>query len=77
MSVPFALSLDGCAGTEGDLAKLSELVASGARLDRICDHTSELLADPDFRRRVRAVEFALWSRPQSACEVNCVTRSER
>jgi hypothetical protein len=42
---------------------LSKLIASGARASRIYDRAAELLADPEFRRRVRAVEFALWSRP--------------
>jgi hypothetical protein len=30
---------------------------------RIYDRTAELLADPVFRRRVRTLEFELWSRP--------------
>jgi hypothetical protein len=57
-----APSLDGLPGTEPDLAKLRGLAAAGVRLDRIHDRTVELLADPGFRRRVRVLEFELYSR---------------
>ncbi len=64
--------LDGCTptGCGGDLKLLSALTASGARLVPIWDRATELLADPGFRRRVRVLEFALYSRPvMSGAEV--------
>ena len=38
-------------------------IAGCAQASRIWDRAADLLADPGFRRRVRALEFALWSRP--------------
>ena len=32
-------------------------------MSRIWNHAAENSDDPGFRRRVRALEFAVWSRP--------------
>jgi hypothetical protein len=45
--ISLAPILDRCPGTAGDRAKLRELAASGVRLSRIYDRTTELLADPE------------------------------
>jgi hypothetical protein len=53
-----------------DLVKLRRLVAAGVRLTPIMDRTTELLADREFRRRVRTLELEMYSRPaMSGAEV--------
>jgi len=57
---PFFENTSGCAG---DLATLDGLLAAGVNLSAVWSETAALVADPEYRRRVRVLEQALWQHP--------------
>lgn len=58
--VPF---LDNDTGCKGDLSKVTELGEAGLELLPVWEAAHRLLENPEFRRRVRAVEGALMEHP--------------
>jgi hypothetical protein len=57
---PYFESTEGCAG---DLLMLDGLLAVGVSLSQVWEETAALVADPEYRRRVRVLEQALWQHP--------------
>ena len=57
---PFFEDTAGCAS---DLATLDGLLAAGVSLSKVWEETAALVSDPEYRRKVRVVESALWGHP--------------
>ena len=45
------------------LAILDGLLVAGVSLARVWEETAALVSDPEYRRKVRVVESALWGHP--------------
>jgi hypothetical protein len=58
-----SLDLPDLHGCSSDLRALGRLVDAGVPVELIVTAAEGCLADPKFRRQVRIVEHALWSRP--------------
>ena len=57
---PFFEDPVGCAY---DLTMLDGLLVAGVSLSRVWEETAALVSDPEYRRKVRVVESALWGHP--------------
>jgi hypothetical protein len=57
---PFFEDPVGCAY---DLAILDGLLAAGVSLSKVWEATAKLVSDPEYRRKVRVLESALWAHP--------------
>ena len=55
--------MENTAGCAGDLATLDVLLDAGVSLNEVWEATAKLVADPEYRRKVRTVESALWAHP--------------
>lgn len=50
-------------GCAFDLAAIDRMLAAGVPLSKVWEETAALVADPEYRRKVRVVESALWGHP--------------
>lgn len=42
---------------------MNGMLAAGVSLSRVWEETAALVSDPDYRRKVRLVESAIWEHP--------------